>query len=293
MENKKNIMLVPVDFSEISLNALHHAAQIAKHFNNDLVLLSILEDDFLSSIFSFSKTEIKDNLAKEAMLNRLNEKAKEIHAQYGITCLPVVKAGKIYKTIIETAEEHGCDCVIMGTHGASGVERVLGSNASRTISYSTMPVIVVKTDKNPNAYKNIVFPLDLSRESKQKIKWAIHLGKSYNSTIHVLTYNVSDEFLNNKLMANLRQIQNLFDEAGVAHEETIVEDDSDFARKTLDFAEMKMADLIMIMTQQENDKSIREYIIETYAQQIVNDSGNVPIFCVNPNTDTFKSEFII
>lgn len=293
MENKKNIMLVPVDFSEISLNALHHAAQIAKHFNNDLVLLSILEDDFLSSIFSFSKSEMKDNLAKEAMLNRLNEKAKEIHAQYGITCLPVVKTGKIYKTIIETAEEHGCDCVIMGTHGASGVERVLGSNASRTISYSTMPVIVVKTDKNPNAYKNIVFPLDLSRESKQKIKWAIHLGKSYNSTIHVLTYNVSDEFLNNKLMANLRQIQNLFDEAGVAHEETIVEDDSDFARKTLDFAEMKMADLIMIMTQQENDKSIREYIIETYAQQIVNDSGNVPIFCVNPNTDTFKSEFII
>jgi nucleotide-binding universal stress UspA family protein len=77
MENKKNIMLVPVDFSEISLNALHHAAQIAKHFNNDLVLLSILEDDFLSSIFSFSKSEMKDNLAKEAMLNRLNEKAKE------------------------------------------------------------------------------------------------------------------------------------------------------------------------------------------------------------------------
>jgi nucleotide-binding universal stress UspA family protein len=286
-------MLVPVDFSEISLNALHHAAQIAKHFNNDLVLLSILEDDFLSSIFSFSKSEMKDNLAKEAMLNRLNEKAKEIHAQYGITCLSVVKSGKIYKTIIETAEEHGCDCVIMGTHGASGAERVIGSNASRTISYSTMPVIVVKTDKNPNAYKNIVFPLDLSRESKQKIKWAIHLGKSYKSTIHILTYKVSDEFLNNKLMANLRQIQNLFNEAGVAYEETILDDDSDFARKTLDFAEMKMADLIMIMTQQENDKSIREYIIETYAQQIVNDSGNVPIFCVNPNTDTFKSEFII
>ena len=293
MENKKNIMLVPVDFSEISLNALHHAAQIAKHFNNDLVLLSILEDDFLSSIFSFSKSEMKDNLAKEAMLNRLNEKAKEIHAQYGITCLSVVKSGKIYKTNIETAEEHGCDCVIMGTHGASGAERVIGSNASRTISYSTMPVIVVKTDKNPNAYKNIVFPLDLSRESKQKIKWAIHLGKSYKSTIHILTYKVSDEFLNNKLMANLRQIQNLFNEAGVAYEETILDDDSDFARKTLDFAEMKMADLIMIMTQQENDKSIREYIIETYAQQIVNDSGNVPIFCVNPNTDTFKSEFII
>lgn len=293
MEKKKNIMLVPVDFSEISLNALQHAAQVAKHFDNDLVLLSILEDDFLSNIFSFSKNETKDNLAKEALLGHLKEKAAEIKQKYGIECKTVVKSGKVYKTIIEAAEEFGCDCVIMGTHGASGVERVIGSTASRTIRYSTTPVIVVKTDKNPNAYKNIVFPLDLSKESKQKMKWAIHLGKAYNSTIHVLTYKVGDEFLDNKLVANLKQIQNIFDENGVAHTETILENDSDFARKTLDFAETKMADLIMIMTQQENDKSIREYIIETYAQQIVNDAGNVPVFCVNPHYEMYKSEFII
>jgi nucleotide-binding universal stress UspA family protein len=291
MEKKKNIMLVPVDFSEISLNALGHAAQVAKHFDNDLVLLSILEEDFLSNIFSFSKSETKDNLAREALLNRLNDRARDIKDKFGITCHTIVKTGKIYKTIIETAEEFGCDCVIMGTHGASGVERVLGSNASRTISYSTMPVIVVKTDKNPNAYKNIVFPLDLSAESKQKVKWALHLGKSYKSTIHILTYKVGDEFLTNKLMANLHQIQGLFNEVGVANEVTILEDNNDFARKTLEFAELKLADLIMIMTQQEDDKSIREYIIETYAQQIVNDSGNVPIFCVNPNFETYKSEF--
>lgn len=286
-------MLVPVDFSEISMNALHHAAQLAKHFDNDLVLLSILEEDFLSNIFSFSKNDTKESLAKEALTSRLKEIAARTKAEFGIDCKIDVRSGKIYKTIIAAAEEHGCDCVIMGTHGASGVERVIGSNASRTISYSTTPVIVVKTDKNPNAYRNIVFPLDLSVESKQKMKWAIHLGKAYNSTIHVLTYSVSDEFLNNKLMANLRQIQNMFDENDVKHDETILESGSDFARKTLEFAELKMADLIMIMTQQETDKSIREYIIETYAQQIVNDSGNVPVFCVNPHYEMFKSEFII
>jgi nucleotide-binding universal stress UspA family protein len=293
MEKKKNIMLVPIDFSEISLNALNHAAQLAKHFDNDLVLLSVLEDDFLSNIFSFSKNETKDNLAKEAMMGRLKEKAAEINKEFGIKCFTEVRSGKIYKIAIEAAEEFKCDCIIMGTHGASGVERVIGSNASRIISYSTMPVIVVKTDKNPNAYKNIVFPLDLSKESKQKMKWAIHLGKSYNSTIHVLTYKVGDEFLDNKLAANLRQIQNLFDEAGVKHTETILDDDNDFARNTLEFAETNLADLIMIMTQQENDKSIREFIIETYAQQIVNDAGNVPIFCANPHYEMYKSEFVI
>lgn len=293
MSNKKNIMLVPVDFSEISLNALQHAAQLARHFDNDLILLSILEDDFLSNIFSFSKSEAKDNLAKEAMMHRLQIKAHEIKEQYGIECKYDVRIGKPYKTIVETAEEYGCDAIVMGTHGASGLDRVIGSTASRVISNSTMPVVVVKTSRNPNAYKDIVFPLDLSKESKQKMKWAIHIGKSYHSTIHVLTYKVSDEFLNNKLMANIRQIQNLFDENGVKHTETILDDDDDFARKTLEFAETNKADLIMIMTQQESDKSIREYIIETYAQQIVNDSGNVPVFCVNPNYDTFRSEVIL
>ncbi|MDP3928513.1 MAG: universal stress protein [Bacteroidota bacterium] len=293
MENKRNIMLVPVDFSEISINALQHAAQVAKHFNNDLILLSILEEDFLSNIFSFSKNETKDNLAKEAMMNRLKEKANEVNKAFGIHCITEVRSGKIYKTIIETAEEFGCDCIIMGTHGASGVERVIGSNASKVISYSTTPVIVVKTDKNPNAYKNIVFPLDLSKESKQKVKWALHLGKAYNATIHILTYKIGDEFLNIKLNANIKQIEGIFDENGVKHTTTILEDDDDFARRTLEFAETQLTDLIMIMTQQENDKSIREYIIETYAQQIVNDAGNVPIFCVSPHYEMFKSEFVI
>ncbi len=292
IQKKKNIMLVPVDFSEISLNALNHAVQLAKHFDNDLVLLNILEDDFLSSVFSFSKNEVKDELAKEALLHKLNEKAIEIKEKYGVNCKTSAKIGKIYKTIIETASEYGCDCIIMGTHGASGVERIIGSNASRVISYSTIPVIVVKTDKNPNAYKNIVFPLDLTSESKQKVKWAIHLAKSYHSTIHILTYSMSDEFLNNKMMANLNQIKSLLTESGVAYDEKMMDSNDDFASITLNYAEAIGADLIMIMTQSE-DKTIREYIIETYAQQIVNDAGNVPVFCVNPNHDIFKSEFII
>ena len=292
IQKKKNIMLVPVDFSEISLNALNHAVQVAKHFDNDLVLVNILEDDFLSSVFSFSKNDTKDELAKEALLNKLNEKADEIKAKYGVDCKTAAKSGKIYKTIIDTAAEYGCDCIIMGTHGASGVERIIGSNASRVISYSTVPVIVVKNDKNPNAYKNIVFPLDLTSESKQKVKWALHLAKAYKSTIHILTYRMSDEFLNNKMMANLNQIKTLLSDNGVAYDEKIMDNNDDFASVTLNYAEAIGADLIMIMTQSE-DKTIREYIIETYPQQIVNDSGHVPIFCVNPNHETFKSEFII
>ncbi len=290
-ESKKNVMLVPIDFSEISLNALDHAAQTAKHFDNDLVLLSIVEESILSSIFS--NNEEKEAQAREKTIPELEKLALSIHEKYGVKCTSEVKVGRIYKTVIETAEEHGCDCIIMGTHGASGFTRIVGSNAGKVINYSTVPVIVVKNKKINNAYKNIVFPIDLSLESKQKVKMAIHLGKAYKSTIHILYNKVSDEFLNNKMIANLHQVENIFKENFIEFTtKEVDESSSDFAVETLKYAEYSQADLIMIMTQSE-DKDITEYLIDTYSQRIVNAEGTVPVMCVNPNRDIFKAEFVI
>jgi nucleotide-binding universal stress UspA family protein len=290
-QTKKNIMLVPVDFSEISLNALEHAAQTAKHFDNDLIILSIVEENLLTSIFS--NNEEKEAQAREKTIPELEKLAISIEQKYGVNCKPEVRVGRIYKTVIETAVEFGCDCIIMGTHGASGFTRIVGSNAGKVINYSTVPVIVVKSNKVNNAYKNIVFPLDLSVESKQKVKMAIHLGKSYKSTIHILYNKVSDEFLNNKMIANLHQVENIFIENGIEFTvKEVDESSSDFAEETLKFAEYSQADLIMIMTQSE-DKAFTEYLIDTYAQRIVNAEGTVPVMCVNPNRDVFKSEFVI
>jgi nucleotide-binding universal stress UspA family protein len=225
-------ILVPVDFTKVSDIAIEHALLMGKTILADIHLIHIVEN----------KKQVADARLKiDSLKDRVRvENGVEIHTH--------VRIGNIFEDIDKAATEMDASLIIMGTHGASGAERIIGSNASRVISYSSTPVIVVKTSKNPNAYRNIIFPLDLSSESKQKVKWAIHLGKSYQSTIHILTYKVGDEFLNNKLMANLKQIQNLLDENGIKHSETILEDSNDFARKTLEFAEVKLADLIMIMT---------------------------------------------
>jgi nucleotide-binding universal stress UspA family protein len=290
-ETKKNVMLVPVDFSEISLKALEHAAQTAKHFNNDLIILSIIEENLISSIFG--KSEDKIHSEQEKTEPELKKLADKIFEKYGIQCKTEFKVGRIYKTIVDTATEFACDCIIMGTHGASGFSRIIGSNSGKVINYSSVPVIVVKSEKPNNAYKNIVFPLDLSIESKQKVKMAIHLGKSYQSTIHILYNKVSDEFLNNKMKANLHQVERIFEENNIPYTVKEVDESSnDFAEETLKYAEYSQADLIMIMTKSE-DKDITEYLIDTYAQRIVNAEGTVPVMCINPNRDIFKTEFVI
>lgn len=293
METKKNTILVPVDFSDIAKNALNHAVQVAKHFNNNLALLHVVEESVLPSFLSFGKDNAAAQSAKEQIENGLQEMAAEIKTKHGIDCTVVSKTGKIYRTIAETATELGCDSIIMGSNGASGFQRVIGSNASRVISHSDVPVIVVKSDATVfRAYKNIVFPLDLTVESRQKVKWAIHLGKAYHSTINILTYKIGDEFLDNKMMLGMRQVERLLDENGIDYKVEVLEKlDENFADATLSYAEKIDADLLMIMTQSE-DKEFSEYIIGTYAQQIVNKSQKVPVMCINPQPMGYNTDYM-
>jgi nucleotide-binding universal stress UspA family protein len=237
MEKKKNTILVPVDFSDIAKIALNHAVQVAKHFNNNLALLHVVEESVLPGFLSFGKDASAAQTANEHIEKGLQEIASEIKANHSIDCSVVSKTGRIYRTIAETATELGCDSIIMGSNGASGIQRVIGSNASRVISHSDVPVIVVKSDATVfRAYKNIVFPLDLTVESRQKVKWAIHLGKAYHSTINILTYKIGDEFLDNKMTLGLRQVERLLDENGIDYKVEVLENlDDNFADITICF----------------------------------------------------------
>jgi nucleotide-binding universal stress UspA family protein len=287
---KKNTALVPVDFSEIANHALQHAVQVAKHFNNNLTLLHVIEESKMPSFLSFGK----DSTAGQTEIaEKMNAIAAEIKTQHHIECKVVIKTGRIYKTIAETATELGCDSIIMGSNGAAGFEQVIGSNASRVISHAEVPVIVVKSNERPfRGYKNIAFPLDLTIESRQKVKWAIHIGKSYKSTINILTYKIGDEFLDNKLNLGLRQVERLLEENGLEYNVEVLEKmDGNFAEETLRFAEKIDADLLMIMTQSE-DKDFSEYLIGTYAQQIVNKSQQVPVICINPSPMGFSTDYM-
>jgi nucleotide-binding universal stress UspA family protein len=290
MQNAQNTILVPVDFSDISMHALNHAVNVAKHFNNRLALLHIVEEALLSSILSLGKNDQKEDLAREAVEARLNKISTDIKSKHGIESSVHVKFGRIYKTVAETATELGCDSIIMGSNGASGLDQIIGSNASRVISYAKVPVVVVKSEQTSNTYKQIVFPLDLTIESRQKVKWAVHLGKSYQATIHILTYKTGDEFLNNKMTGALKQIESILQDNKVNFTRKVLDSDDAFADKTLAYAEELKADLVMVMTQQE-DKDFNEYIIGTYAQQMVNKSERIPILCVNPSPTGFLSSW--
>jgi len=290
MENqkKRNTLLVPTDFSPVAENALQHAVHVAKEFGNELCIMHIFEDSFIGNIWG-QKNSYKDGLVGQMLQEKMDKIVENIQQNRGIKARSVIKTGRIYSAITDFVEDEAndIDAIVMGTQGASGIEKLVGSNASRVISVSAVPVVVVKEKQYGNGYKNIVMPIDLTMESKQKVWWAIHLAKKYQSTIHIMAIEVSDEFLLNRVKANLHQVEEVLSKNGVSYTTKMLDDEkypsSNPADDTLQYAEEINADLIMIMTQQE--KGFNEFLLGSYAQQIVNHSSKVPVMCIN-SSDT-------
>lgn len=282
--NNNNI-LVPTDFSEVANNALGHALKIADVYNNEITLINIQDE---GGIFGLFGNQDKMELVKEAVNTRMDKVIAEAKEKYpNVKINKRIEVGKIYKVIAEIAEEENYDSIVMGTNGASGLQQIIGSNASRVINYAKVPVVVVKEQPmGQSGYQNIVLPIDLSRESRQKVTWAIHLAKKFNSTIHVIYENTTNEEFKNRIFAAVNQTQDILEQNNANYIVRGLDQDKypdSFAEDTLAYANEIQADLIMIMSQQE--KGFSEFLLGSYAQQIVNHSGKVPVMCIN-SSDT-------
>jgi len=281
VRSNNNNILVPTDFSDVAHNALSHALKIAEVYGNEITLLNIQDDSGFKGFFG---NEEKLKLIEEAVQSRFDKLIEEckITAQ-GVKINKIIAYGKIYKVVNETAETGNYDSIVMGTNGASGLGQIIGSNSSRVINYAKIPVIVVKEKPiDAGGYEKIVLPIDLSIESRQKVKWAVHLAKKFNSEIHVIYENFTDKDYRNKIHAVVNQTQDILDVQGVKYVVRGLDDEKypdGFAEDTLNYAIEISADLIIIMTQQE--KGFSEFLLGSYAQQIVNHGGSVPVMCVN------------
>lgn len=286
-----NTILVPYDFSEIAANALGHAVKIAEIYNNQITLLHIVEDGFFESLFGGNA--MKEGLIREALESKLDKIINDIKSHNNVVINKKVLEGRVYKTIVKEANEQKYDSIIMGSNGAAGVEQIIGSTASRVIRHSEQPVVVVKEKTIGNGYQKIVLPIDTTFETRQKVTWAIHLAKKFNSVIHVIFENEEDEFTRSKLFATVNSVQNLLEKNNVQYVLRALDEEKypdNFAKDTLQYANEIDADLIMIMTQQEVGFS--EFIIGSYAQQIVNQSQRVPVMCINPKEGGYVLEGI-
>jgi nucleotide-binding universal stress UspA family protein len=276
MEKKKkeNIVLVPTDFTLVADFAIDHAAGIAKCLDGKVAILHVINKETKS----FLK---KENLGEEAIEEKLKAIAETVEKKHNVKLEYIAREGSIFKTIAEVTEEIGARIVVMGTHGKIGVQHLVGSFALKVIESSPVPVIVVQERDFAKGYKNIVLPIDETSESKQKVNWAIHIAKIFNSTIHLFGVKYSDELQMNEVERNISQIKNILSKAGIKYTDKISADaHSNFGKSINVYGDYIKADLVMIMTNPH--QLLPSFMLSPWAEQVIFNTSKIPAMCVNP-----------
>ena len=139
-------ILVPIDFSEHSKNALRHAISYAKQFDAELLLMYVVEPTVNAADLSFGQVALPSN---EKELRQRGKTGLEDLAKKQVgkraRVRTIIRTGKPFVEIINVAREEKIDLVIIATHGHSGVEALLfGSTTEKVVRKAHCPVLVVR-----------------------------------------------------------------------------------------------------------------------------------------------------
>ncbi len=138
-------ILCAVDFSEATPLVAEWAGEQARNAGAELLVMYVVPDLGRYSNFHIRNDRITDMVqsildgAKKNMEDCLARNFPDIEAQ------GLLATGYAPEEIIKAAQEHGCDLIIMGTHGRKGIDRIIfGSVAEKVVKTSPIPVLTIR-----------------------------------------------------------------------------------------------------------------------------------------------------
>ena len=263
----KKKLIVPYDFSEVADNAIHHALVTAKVVNAEVHVLHVVN----------KQDEIKP--AKEKLEAATNA-AKATSKATTVDIINHVRVGNIFDDIADFSVEVGAELILMGTHGATGWQHITGSHALKVVTSSPAPfVIVQENDINESGYDDIVVPLDLHKETKQKLTLVANIAQYFHSRVHVIIPDETDEFLKHTVKANIIFANKFFNERGIEVTTTLA-NSAGFDKEVVKHAVKVDADLIAIMNIQKNQ--LLGLFGSNHEQYMITNEAHIPVLIVNP-----------
>jgi len=267
-DQDNNVIVVTWDFTHVSEFALAHAVKIAYMMRYEIKLLHIVEPG--------ASSEVIENARR-----KMAQVSSDTLKRDGIICKVVVKEGSLSSAISDYASKSNTQLVVMGTHGRKGTQKLFGSKALKVLTGSNSPFIVVKARPSESLrISNVVFPIDFKSENKEKLQWAIYIGKNFQSKVHLFKYPVADSDLQKKVNTNLNFAIRFLKQNNIEYEIHTATRKGSFANATIRFSEKIKADLIIVMTTKHI--TILDYMFGADEQEIIDNSAKIPVMCVNP-----------
>ena len=141
-------ILVPVDFSSRSIDALHYALSLARTYSSSILLLHVVDMGAAGSIFRIHTTSPEEMMAEKLCKYCEKEYDKMLVDldTSGINIERHVAKGHAHLEIVRAAALEDVDAVVMCTHGYTGLEHMLhGSVTEKVVRSAPCPVLAVKS----------------------------------------------------------------------------------------------------------------------------------------------------
>lgn len=190
-------ILLPTDFSEISVNAIHYALSLFSGQPCEFFLLNVYRVPFMTN------EELMENDAQqlailetelyESSQNRLKELLARLKKEEGHKFHVMSDYNFFISSVKQCVEEKMIDLIVMGTKGATGAREIfLGSNTGDVLMKTDCNVIAVPEEMEFTAPKEIVFPTDFKLKYElEDLYPLIDIAEKYGSNLRVLHF--SDE----------------------------------------------------------------------------------------------------
>lgn len=267
-----NVLLVPTDFSDVCTNAIKLAANAAKHVDYKVYILHIVDKNTKAGLK-------KEQKGIESIEKKLEENASMIKSEFGIEVKTMAREGSIFSTIGEVAKEVDASLVYMGTHGKTGVQKFIGSYALKVITSSEVPVIVSQKRYFEQPFKEVVLPITSDSGPWEKTKWAAYIAKKFDAKINI--FHLDNEAIEDTIV----MLTNHFMVNNISY--TVKKADSgNFTKQVIEYATSINSELIMIMTNPE--KGFSSFLLGSYDEDMIFNSSQIPVMCINPRDFNWK-----
>lgn len=261
---KKNVIVVPFDFTPTTEKALQYALNITEPIDQ-VILLHIVK----------SASEVEGMTSK--LMDIINALPEESKIRVGVE----VVTGKLSEDINASAESLKADLIVMGTHGAHGMQKIWGSNALKIVSSSHIPFMITQGKKSFEGISKIILPFSYAKETLQVAQFAASIADHYKASIDLIGYRDKDEGLIQNMKINQTVMRRLLTDEGVDYTIGSLPGKKAYEKELIDYANEKGADLIAAAYFNE---SIFTVIGNSFLQDLIENKFDIPILTISASS---------
>jgi nucleotide-binding universal stress UspA family protein len=290
LNNMKNFeikrILVPIDFSNNSMNALQTAVSMAQRHGADLKLLHVFDID--NNLYP--EDNMGSNSNPDIAIKSLSRLAASVKNGDGVNCGIAYISGYIPNAILQTAKADNSDIIVMGKNGNSGHrEMYAGTNSYYVIKKSHCPVLLIPSGKMYESFTDVLFPARPVISVFEKYDLIRPIIRKNKATLHFLGLRNPNYIEELHIISKLTDI--LKHQSAADHFNTTFSyyfKDNKFAAHLVDVIQKKEYPYDLVVISAELDNNIKDYYLGDYAQQIIHQC-QIPVLIIRA-TATISSK---